>query len=202
MRGPSLSHPQAATLSSIRVATGYHAAVLKVAEDGKGVAFSAASHMPTITAADMYITAGKWQYEVLVTRAGRAVLGWTLPEYEGSWEAFQGVGACAASWGFGFDGRAPAASHDGKAHAYGAKWSYGDVIGVAVDVEAGTLTYALNGVVVEPFGVVLPLSVNVPRGSWLAPAVSYRADFSGVLNLGASSFAFPLPGFAPISSFK
>jgi len=182
------------------VSSGYHAAQLHTDDTGV-VSLSASSHMPSVIAQGVYLTAGKWQYEVTVTRAGRAALGWATSDFFGSWEACVGVGGCPASWGFGYDGRASVTVHDGKPHAFGQKWHLNDVIGVAVDLATGAVTYALNGAVVEPFGVAPGLTVAVPPAGWVVPALSYRSDFTGLLNLGAHGLRFPLEGYAPVAAF-
>jgi hypothetical protein len=183
------------------VSSGYHVSNLSLVEGKPLVAFSATSHMPSIVASGVYLTSGRWQYEVTVTRAGRACIGWANSEFFGNWESFVGVGGTASSVGFGYDGRAAVVAHDGKVAAFGKKWAYGDVVTVGVDVDAGVMTVALNGSSAEPLGSV-PLRVALSTGSWLVPALSYYSDFTGVLNFGASALAHPLPGFTPIAGFR
>ena len=68
----------------------------------------------------------------------------------------------------------------------------GDVIGVAVDVDAGTIRFGQNGTWV---------SHHVVRGSLgdgVYPAISGNACIV-LLNLGAQPFRHPLDGFAPIA---
>lgn len=198
MRGPELA--------GLHITPGWHVSsgirVARLTPDAATgtVAITALSHLPSVTGTGVCLTQGKWQYEVTVTRAGRASIGWATSSYFGAWEAFSGVGSGSSSVGFAFDGRSSFVLHDGKTQGFGKKWAYGDVLTVGVDVEAGTATFALNGSVAEPFGSV-PLKVSVPHGGWLVPALSLRSDFTGTLNLGAIALTHPLPGFRPLAQF-
>lgn len=200
MRGPDLV-VTGSSLAACRVSSGYHVSSLSMVDGKPLVAFSATSHLPSIVGSGVFLTSGRWQYEVTVTRAGRACIGWASCEFFGNWESFVGVGSASSSIGFGYDGRAAVVAHDGKVSAFGKKWVYGDVITIGVDVEAGLVSIALNGSTVEPFGSV-PLRVVIPHGCWLVPALSYHSDFTGILNFGASPLAHPLPGFTPVSGFR
>jgi hypothetical protein len=194
-RGAALLSGTDVTMPRLRVSSGFSVTTLR--GEAEGVAVAAASHRPTAVGSDVALVAGKWCYEVRVTRAGRACVGWGDGTCFGLWSAGRGVGDDAHSVGFGTaegktGGGVVTAS---RWHPCSRKWSYGDVVSVGIDVDAGTVTFALNGAVETP-------SVAVPRFAfegWVCPALSFNADFSAVVNFGDAPLAFPLPGFEPVA---
>ena len=91
------------------------------------------------------ISAGKWYFEGTVKGVtnstgalGRANIG--VQTALGGLTNY--VGADANGWGYNFDGLK---LNNGSTVAYGAGYITGDVIGVALDMDAGTLTFYKNG---------------------------------------------------------
>lgn len=132
--------------------------------------------------------AGKWYWEILMqtlTNGGNTI--------------GIGTGAANINYGPGFDGNAYAYANGGqKANgnsypAYGAAYLQGDVIGVALDLDAGTLTFYKNGVSQgEAFsglsGTFFPMCGNSGGSE------SYTATFK-------PPFAYTLPsGFSPLEA--
>ena len=208
----------------VHVLSGYSVVTLHTDSDGTAVA--ASSHKPTVAASDVALTSGRWMYEVRVTRAGRAGLGWAVNSAHFSWAGGVGVGDATGSWGVGVtDARggmqagangkwgsaaaaaaaaavaaaAPVAGTVAAASAASRRWAYGDVIGVCVDVEDGKVSFAVNGVV--DVALTTPLTGFNGTHGWLFPALSLNADFTGVVNFGgAKPLAFPIAGYDPVSS--
>jgi len=88
---------------------------------------------------------------------------------------------------------------NGNAQVYGDLYGAGDIVGVALDLDIGTIEYFLNGV---SQGVAYSnLKVLAPSGPWFAFLdESYGAGFNCTLtaNFGASPFAYPVPnGYNP-----
>jgi hypothetical protein len=84
------------------------------------------------------VTSGKWYWEITPTSMTRASIGiannFANPANE--------VGGDANSWGYLQDARK---YNGGTATSYGATYANNDVIGVALDMDAGTLTFYKNG---------------------------------------------------------
>ena len=99
----------------------------------------------------MAARSGKWYYEVTVTNPGSGgsfIVGLRDPNgrnmggtwwYNGSWS----LGVNGLAYGYMDDARKVSG---GSASAYGASFTTGDVIGVALDLDAGTITFYKNNV--------------------------------------------------------
>lgn len=84
---------------------------------------------------------GKWMYEVILATSGIQQIGWAT--IDTPFTAEEGVGDAPNS--YAWDGKRVQrwnVSH----HPYGLAWSAGDIIGVCVDMEAGTMRFYKNGV--------------------------------------------------------
>ena len=148
----------------------------------------ASSGTPSVVANGVRLASGKWYYEVHVTRAGRGQVGWADDQFFGNWASGTGVGDDAHSWGF--NGHAKCAGHNGEWTSFGARWRHGDVIGVAVDIDACTMSYSLNGEWGSPMGTAI---VGASFIGGLRPAVSVYADFGCRINFGEKPFEYSLP---------
>jgi hypothetical protein len=140
---------------------------------------------PSVILSGVVLTRGRWYYEVTVTEAGLAQVGWCDVSFVGSSAAGVGVGDDKSS--IAYDGYRQKSWFHG-ARAWGSKWSAGDVIGCAVDVDAGHVAFSLNGDFSHPMGMAatghrfvggaipgLTIQHGVPR-------------FSGVVNLGEDGY--------------
>ena len=89
------------------------------------------------------VSSGKWYWEVSVTSAGDAMIG-TMPAANPvSTGSGNFVGGAANEYGYY---QSANKYTNGTATSYGATFGNGDVIGVALDLDAGTLVYYKNGV--------------------------------------------------------
>jgi hypothetical protein len=141
--------------------------------------------------ADVKVSAGRWYYEVKLQSNGLLQIGWCTDQCNPQSEKSEGVGNDAHSWSY--DG-----SRQKKWHAtgttYGESWSTGDVIGCALDLSAGSMSFYRNG---TDLGVAFTGLAKVA----LAPAVSLARNQRALFNFGASKFVNNLPGYQPIHSF-
>ena len=140
---------------------------------------------PSCKLAGVLLTRGKWYYEVKILKAGEAVqLGWCDLDFHGSSATGIGVGDDKCSWAF--DGvRAPGqgAWHTGP-RVFGKKWKAGDVVGCALDLDLGSISYSLNGNFDAPMGCVW---TGISFRGGLAPALTSNHNFACVFNWGANS---------------
>ena len=91
----------------------------------------------------MTATRGKTFYEVTLHEVGQdPQFGWIAPKHFENTET-EGVGDDAASWGV--DGVRKLKFHDSNESIYRMKWRAGDTIGMAADLDHGTLTVGHNG---------------------------------------------------------
>ncbi|CAM9240648.1 unnamed protein product, partial [Discosporangium mesarthrocarpum] len=69
-------------------------------------------------------------------------LGWSDAAYQGNAENGDGVGDGPHSWAY--DGWRQYRWHDGHT-PWGARWAVGDIVGCALDLDNGTMSFTLNG---------------------------------------------------------
>jgi hypothetical protein len=131
--------------------------------------------------ASIGVLSGKWYWELTADNSGNSNVGVTnslsnLGTY---------IGADANGWGYIASG---SKSNNGET-AYGSSWTSGDIIGVALNMDAGTITFYKN---------------NVSQGTafsglsgTLFPSVgtSNVSTCSFTINFGQRAFAYPLSGF-------
>jgi len=83
---------------------------------------------------------------VRVINAGDGCVGWADMGFVGKWASDEGVGNDPDGKSWGFAGMHAAVLHAGKSWKYGAKkWAPRDVIGCAIDMDAGEMRFAING---------------------------------------------------------
>jgi hypothetical protein len=103
------------------------------------------------------------------------------------------IGSTSESWGF-YPGNAPTRGiyHAGWYGPYGEYADVGDVIGVALDLDAGTLAYFRDG---KPLGQAFG---DLPKGVALYPMIGTPELYFKASVRFAEPFAFPAPeGYAP-----
>ena len=135
---------------------------------------------------------GQVRYEItLKVVGGYPQIGWATPKFETTSQATnKGTGDDEHSWGA--DGARQVSFHDGRGQ-YDVTWSTGDVIGVAADLDARTLSFAKNGDWIEVFK-------ECDFGDeGIFPSITLK-DGECEVNLGASPFKFPGPsdGYQPV----
>lgn len=130
---------------------------------------------------------GKWYYEVALKTGGLFQLGWATREFSPA-AASDGVGDCVESWAY--DGNRCLRWHDGK-EPYGdvneAKWTLGGVVGCALDLDAGTISYFLNG---KALGVAFE---NINVDSPLYPALSVWINEQCTVRLREADWSHSAP---------
>ena len=155
--------------------------------------------LTTVTAAPyvkLFATATvpKFYYEVeVVKRGGRShydkmQLGWVTEGFKPS-SCLRGVGNAAGSWAC--DGCQKTKLSEGTSSAFGSEWAVGDIVGVAIDLAEGTISYSHRGSYSSPYGVAFT-HINVPAG-WVMPALSASKDSVCNVNFGDRSFRHSPP---------
>ena len=131
------------------------------------------------------VSSGKWYWEVTVTSGGDAMIGIMPPSNPASTGANNYLGGAASEYGYyGSNGQK---YNNGAATSYGATFTNGDVIGVALNLDAGTLVFYKNG-------TSQGTAFSSLTGTF-APAASAggSSGASMTLNAGARAFAYTAP---------
>jgi hypothetical protein len=135
------------------------------------------------------LTSGKWSWELAIgtDSAGNVTVG--IADALATLANF--VGSDVHGWAYHANGQK---YHTGVNVAYGAAYAAGDIIGVALDIDAGTLTFYKNN-------VSQGVAYSGLSGT-LFPAMSlFNQSDAVTVNFGASALAYPPPaGFTPISA--
>lgn len=150
------------------------------------------------TRATIAVATGKWYWEVTLVNAAagngsnRAAIGIaTATKPLGSW-----LGGEASSWSMVTDTGNKATNGGGSPYATGS--TAGDIIGVALDLDSGSLTYYKNGV---SLGVAFS---GLTLGTLYFPAIStagYNAQ--AATNFGQRPFSYTPPtGFKSLNTFN
>jgi hypothetical protein len=126
------------------------------------------------------MTSGKWYWEVQGTAiTSHFYIGVATSLAVHEWGSTAGEWVYVSATGN--------KANNGSASAYGATYTDNDVIGVALDLDAGTLTFYKNGV---SQGTAFS---GLPSGTYFAGISS--AGVTGNINFGQRPFAHPLSGF-------
>jgi len=133
---------------------------------------------------------GKWYWEVSLsgTVTGIPGIGFKLVSSDNK----DYPGYVAASWGYYGDALKRNNIVGGSsAIAYGAAYSSGDIIGVALDLGAGSVVFYKNGV---SQGTAFTGITGSPCVPYAGP-LSTGSNITFVLNTGQRPFAYPVSGF-------
>jgi hypothetical protein len=126
------------------------------------------------------VSSGKWYYEVSYTATGSTTaIGIGLLGYA---DQTTYIGATLYSYSYDKGGNK---INNNSGSAYGASYTNGDIIGVAFDADAGTLTFYKNN---TSQGVAFS---GLQAGTYFFGASSYEA--SGSVNFGQRPFAYTAP---------
>lgn len=133
-------------------------------------------------------SSGKWYWEIsptVVSGSGASRIGGADSAY-----AFGVLGVGATEWAYLNNGNAV---NNNSSTAYGLSYTTGDVIGIALDMDAGTITFYKNG---SSQGLAYS---GLTGTVYAAVSTSGAATFwSWVANFGASAFAGAVPsGYHP-----
>ena len=148
----------------------------------------------SVGARQCLVTSGKWYYEATLHTSGCIQIGWSDVAFKGSSERGDGVGDGIHSWAY--DGWRQQKWH-GSSSPWGSKWKAGDVVGCAVDVDAGVLIFSLNGKMrTASMGVAFR---GIKFSGGLYPCASFNRRERLEFNMGGLPFKYPPPsGFKPI----
>ncbi|KAK9841055.1 hypothetical protein WJX81_008302 [Elliptochloris bilobata] len=137
--------------------------------------------------ANAAVTHGKWQYEAHLGTAGIQQLGYVT--VAAAFTSEEGVGDCPDS--YAFDGHR-VRKWNVTCTPYGEAWTAGDVIGCALDLDAGVMSFTRNG---RDMGQAF---TNIRRPLAYYPGISLGYGERCELNFGERPFAHPLPGYRPL----
>jgi len=131
----------------------------------------------------IYVSSGKWYIEHTVNATNAAmVIGIASASESPSSNYF---GSTSKSYGYAANGLK---YNNGSGSSYGATYgSIGDVIGLAFDTDAGTLTYYKNGV---SQGTAF---TGIPADSYYFGQGNNSEGYSGSFNFGQRPFAYTAP---------
>ena len=141
----------------------------------------------------MGVSSGKWYWEAFVNNQNNAVNGGHIGIAQNSFVPANYPGYNSTSYAYRFDGDKV---NNASFTAYGATWTQGDTVGVALDMDAGTLTFYKNnssqGVAFSSLsGVYMPiLGVN-------------NSPNTISMNFGQRPFSYTPPtGFLPLNTYN
>ena len=124
-------------------------------------------------------SSGRHYYEVRLHDDGLVRIGWSTAA------ASRELGTDSHGFGYGGTGMK---SHAKSFTPYGRNFGAGDVVGAALDADAGEVSFTLNG---AALGTAFALPPHV-RGNALFPALCLKNSEAAV-NFGGAPFAHPLP---------
>jgi len=146
------------------------------------------SGFPSVGCKNFGVSAGKWYYEVTLVTSGCVQIGWADSAYECSADSGEGVGDDIHSWAY--DGWRMYLWHELPIE-WGARWSTGDVLGCAVDMDARVMRFSLNGFY-EEVGMGVGFDQFEYSGT-LFPCVSFNRNESFQFNFGSTPFRHAPP---------
>ena len=139
------------------------------------------------TRSTFYVTTGKWYWEVKVLAVGTVVL----------------VGVAGKDYNAGSGARRAYNSYNGQKYigsgsSYGATYTTNDIIGIALDLDYGTITFYKNG---ASQGVAFTdMLTAMVDGGW-TPIFNGYGNSEGAFNFGQRPFSYTPPtGFKTLCS--
>lgn len=129
--------------------------------------------------ADTGVSSGKWYWEQTFT--GNPSFTGSVGFGNSSEVITATLGASANSWAYHNTGLI---IHNGSTVGYGGGYSLGDVVGAALDMDAGTITYYKNNVSQGVFATGLSGTIYPMMG---------RGSITSTVNFGASAFTYSPP---------
>ena len=127
------------------------------------------------------VSSGKFYWEITVTAIGTSAASFFIGVDSGKTQN----GATFTDW-VSYSGNGSKYVGSTSSSAYGATYTTGDVIGVALDKDAGTVTFYKNNT--SQGAISLPTSV--PMVAWLSPGAN---SGSATTNFGQRPFAYTAP---------
>lgn len=149
---------------------------------------------PSVGCRGFGVSSGKWYYEVTLLTTNCIQVGWVDGEYTGDSRSGQGVGDDANSWAF--DGWRVYLWHEVSID-WGARWTVGDVVGCAIDMDQKVMRFTLNG-----FGEEIGMGdafVGFQNSGPVYPCVSFNKQERLKFNFGHSALKYLPEGYQPYS---
>jgi len=142
--------------------------------------------------ATMGVTSGKWYWEVIPQNSGsQFTIGIAKDGYD--WTTYLGSNA----FGWSYEGGSGVKYTNGSSSAYGATYTTNDVIGVAFDADAGTLTFYKNN---TSQGQAFS---GLTSGPYYPASGVSNLNTAAVFNFGQRPFAYTPPtGFNRLNTFN
>ena len=132
------------------------------------------------TRSTVHVKTGKWYYEATVIAAGSNFLvGVAGPDY---------VAGSGARRAYNINGQKY--GQDGFGYSYGNTYTTNDVIGVAIDLDAGTLTFYKNG---TSQGVAFTDLLTYLSGIGWTPIFNGNSNSHAAFNFGQRPFSYTPP---------
>ena len=131
-----------------------------------------------MTGGTVGVSSGKWYFEITYTGGGACSIGIAPPGFRAE------LGSSATSYAYKSSG---VKYTNGSDTSYGASYSSGDVIGVALDLDAGTLVFYKNGTSQGTAFSSLSGTFTPGFGRYTATETSCSANF------GQRAFAYTAP---------
>ncbi|GET93735.1 ubiquitin-protein ligase, putative [Leishmania tarentolae] len=154
---------------------------------------------------DCAVGAGSWYFEVTLRTQGLMQIGW-MQKGEAPHGNGHGVGDSSTSWSVDLFRRVM--WHRGVPEPVNIprRWAAGDVVGCAVDMAHGELSFFLNGRPITGISALeseSPLTETctfhgIPQGFYYVPAVSLRSGGAVSFNFGSTPFKYKPEGFNPL----
>ena len=137
------------------------------------------------------VISGKWCYEVTLLTNGIMQIGFA--QIITPFSRHAGVGDDTTS--FAYDG-CRKVKWNKERKEYGKIWDIGDVVGVCLDMDKGTLEFYLNG---KSLGIAFN---NIPKGENIAlfPAISLSRGESCLFNFGQIPFKYEYNNYQPFDT--
>ncbi|KAG5489799.1 hypothetical protein GH5_00682 [Leishmania sp. Ghana 2012 LV757] len=154
---------------------------------------------------DCAVGAGAWYFEVTLRTQGLMQIGW-MQKGEAPHGNGHGVGDSSTSWSVDLFRRVMWHRGVPEPVSMPRRWATGDVVGCAVDMTHGELSFFLNGHPISGTSALdseSPLTETctfrgVPKGLYYVPAVSLRSGGAVSFNFGSSPFKYKPEGFNPL----
>ena len=145
-------------------------------------------YFPTAVMAGVLLTSGKWYYECTALVKGHgSQIGWGDIEFCG---LGGGRGAGDDEHSYAFDGERVCLWHRQSSPPFGRAWHNGDTIGFAVDLDARTMSFGINGQWTSPLGKAFS---DIKFSCGLTPAVTPQGSATFAFNMGEGPMRYPPP---------
>ena len=147
--------------------------------------FSFASPANWITCnSTMGMSSGKWYWEVSPTSTGGTL--YCQVGINRNWANDLAIPLSSNVYGYSYSAHNGNKGNNGAGSAYGSTWTVNDIIGIAFDADAGTLTFYKNN---TSQGAAYS---GLASGDYV-PAVSLTETQTAYINLGQRAFAYTAP---------